>query len=85
MKYIGEIDRMIATRIKEHIKRSSSAVFQHMIQHDEHTAFQWRLLHRNVKFTNQRRILEGMEISRAVPTTLMNGCTGAQLTFNPHI
>lgn len=85
--YLGETGRNAGLRMKEHadMKNSSSAVVQHFkTAHPEarQITFQWQAVHTDLRWTNQRRILEAHYISKARGRHLMNGCCGRHLPLN---
>ena len=81
--YIGETGRMFKTRIKEHISKQSSAIFQHHLK--SHKAnnimsiFQWEILLSGFKSNSERLYAESILISKNLRNNLMNGCTGLPL------
>ena len=79
MKYIGETQRMVRSRLNEHIfLNSESAVKDHF--KDDHpnasitSSISWRILHSGIKHYKQRQTLEAMYIKQA-NSALMN-CVG---------
>ena len=82
MIYIGETQRMIKTRILEHLNpnNNTSHVIQHAKNvHNGHIDFKWCLLHTGLHFTNKRRTLEAFYIRKIPGHLLMNGCRGINL------
>jgi hypothetical protein len=75
--YIGETERRVQTRLKEHCKRTDSVVHQHMVTkgHEiDFDSFRVRGQHSNM---HERRIKETLFVSRA---KCFNGCGGYDLS-----
>ena len=79
LKYIGETGRTIGSRIKEHLKMSKQTVYVHLKSHglnpQEGTHITWEIVHSNLKYYNERKTIEAIEIQKC-SQHLMNGCVG---------
>jgi hypothetical protein len=75
--YIGETKRRVHTRLKEHCKRSDSAVHQHMVTNGHEINFDSFRIRAQNSNTYERRIKEALFISRA---NCFNGCGGYELS-----
>jgi len=77
--YIGQTGRTIRSRIQEHMRQSSSHVYQHMVSHgrDNNDNFTWSVIS-VVADLNTRLAAEGAFIQKS-RDTLMNGCEGLRL------
>ena len=82
MIYIGETQRMIKSRIVEHLNpnnETSHVVLHAQKIHNGQINFQWNILHSNLPYTNKRKTLESMYISKVAKDQLINGCFGHSL------
>ena len=81
--YIGETQRMIKSRINEHmfLNFSNSAVRDHFTSDHPNSeiSVKWKILHFNVRHFQKRLVLESMYIKSVNPNVLMNNCNGAYL------
>jgi len=75
--HIGETGRTIGSRIKEHLRRQT--VYAHLASHSadflKESPIRWKILHPNIKFPKERKVIEALEI-RKHSTNIMNGCVG---------
>ena len=82
LNYIGETQRTLNTRIKEHFTINNSAVKQHNIVYhpgsDPFNIFTFNTLHTNLSNYSMRMYVEALYINK-FSNTLMNGCKGADL------
>ena len=62
MVYVGETNRTIRSRIKEHTNNMSSLVFLHMSNHDDSLEFKWTIIDR-VPDTSERKTMETIVIN----------------------
>ena len=78
--YIGETQRMIRSRLNEHIflQNTDSSVKYHFRQEHPNVpvSISWRILHGGLPNYRQRKTLEAMYIKKANPDLLMNYCNG---------
>jgi len=77
VKYIGQTERFLRTRIQEHMTQQSSAVHKHYIEHavqmSIYNMFKVEILHAHLSNTKRRIQLESIYISMFFDS-LMNGC-----------
>ena len=83
--YIGETKRFLKTRINEHLKNNTSAVFRHHSEHHQthniFNIFSIRILHDNLCYDSRRLALESMYIQK-YSRHIMNGCEGNFTHYN---
>ena len=80
--YIGETERMVKSRIKEHlnIKNETSHVVLHSKkEHQNKIDITWTILHAQLKNKAIRKKLEALYISKHSRDELLNGCSGSRL------
>ena len=84
--YIGETERMVKSRIREHLNlnnESSHVVLHARKNHNGNMDIQWSLLHTGLNHKAKRKKLEALYIKRlSNDFELMNGCRGASLTIS---
>ena len=77
--YIGETKRILKTRINEHLKHSTSAVFKHWrdmhADSNVHNIFSFSIVHNNIPHVHKRLVIESFYIKK-FRASLMNGCEG---------
>jgi hypothetical protein len=83
--YVGETCRTIGSRIKEHLKNDKQTVYtepieSHCGQHDQ-SDITWKILHKNVKYQDERKCIEAFEIHNRSENIIMNGCIGRTISI----
>jgi hypothetical protein len=83
--YVGETGRTIGSRIKEHLKMDKQTVYKYIESHTsgrpDQSIIIWKILHKNVRYQDQRKCIEAFEIRNRSENFIMNGCIGRTISI----
>jgi len=80
--YIGETNRTIGSRIKEHEQMKNQTVYVHLATHNNEPSLNdisWEFIHKNINEFHTRKIIETPEICKH--KNIINGCIGRNLSL----
>lgn len=75
--YVGETSRTIRSRLREHVTSPTSHVFQHLRSHSaipKITEIRWNIIHRGLRSTKLRQMIEAQEIRSRRPSLNAMNC-----------